>query len=122
MPGDLRRRIYKIADRDGRYKADAYEFVMEALRFTQTSLGRKGHVSGRELLDGIKNYGLKQYGPMLKTVLEYWGVRNTEAFGDIVFNMIDEGVLGKENDDSPEDFKNIYDFDSAFDVFKVTRR
>ncbi len=122
MAGDLRRRIYKITGRDGRYKADAYEFVMEALRFTQTSLGRKGHVSGRELLGGIKNYGLKQYGPMLKTVLEYWGVRDTADFGNIVFNMIDEGMFGKENDDSPEDFKDVYDFDSAFDVFKVTRR
>jgi len=122
MPGDIRRRIEKIAGKDRRYKADAYEFVMEALRFTQNSLDRKGHVSGHELLDGIKEYGIKQYGPMLRTVLEYWGIRDTAAFGDIVFNMIDEGMFGKENDDSPEDFKNVYDFDSAFDVFKVTER
>lgn len=122
MPVNIRRRIYKITEKDQRYKADAYEFVMEALRFTQNSLGRKGHVSGRELLDGIRDYGIKEYGPMLKTLLEYWGVKNTDAFGDIVFNMIEEGMFGKENGDSPDDFKNVYDFDSAFDVFKVTQR
>jgi len=122
MPGDIRRRIDKITGKDPRYKGDAYEFVMEALRFTQNRLDRKGHVSGRELLEGIKEYGIKQYGPMLRAVLEHWGIRNTEAFGDIVFNMIDEGMFGKESDDSPDDFKNVYDFDSAFDVFKVTER
>ena len=92
-----------------------------ALDFTTKKLERKGHVSGQELLEGIRDYALELFGPMARTVLEYWGIKNTRDFGEIVFNMIDAGLLGKAEQDSREDFENVYDFKAVFDKgFKFT--
>ena len=112
---DFFKKIDKITGKDPRYKPDAYEFVMESLWFTQKSLNRNNHVTGRELLNGIREYGLEQYGPMTKMVLEHWGITRTEDFGEIVFNMVENGLMGRSESDSRDDFKNIYDFKDAFD-------
>ena len=106
--------VEALCARDTRYKPDSYEFVMHALQFTQKKLKRPGHVSGRELLDGIRRYALKTYGPMARTVLEYWGIRTTEDFGNIVFNMIAVKLFSKTEDDTIDDFKDVYQFESAF--------
>jgi len=87
---------------------------MQALRFTQKKLKRSGHVNGRELSEGIRQYALKIYGPMARTVLEYWGIHSTEDIGNIVFNMIAVKLFSKNEDDSIEDFKGLYRFDEAF--------
>jgi uncharacterized repeat protein (TIGR04138 family) len=112
---DFYRKVEEICGKDPRYKPDAYEFMMQALWFTQKELNRKGHITGKELVEGIRKFGLEQFGPMTKTVFGHWGIRSTQDFGDIVFNMIAAGLLNKTEDDSLEDFKDIYDFDAAFD-------
>mgnify|MGYP001767018874 CR=1 FL=1 len=106
--------VEAVCESDTRYKPDSYEFVMQALRFTQKKLKRSGHVSGGELSEGIRQYALKTYGPMARTVLEYWGIRSTEDLGNIVFNMITVKLLSKTEDDTLEDFRDVYRFDSAF--------
>lgn len=116
MAGNFYEKIEEIIKKDPRYKLDAYEFVMQALSFTQRKLNREGHISGKELLDGIREFGLDLYGPMTKTVFQHWGVRTTEDFGEIVFNMVENGVLGKTDKDSRDDFKNVYDFNDTFDT------
>src|SRR5439155_18738034 len=83
-------------------------------RVTQKSARKKRHVTGRELLDGIRRLGLERFGPMAPTVFEAWGVRRTADFGEIVFNMVEIGFLGKTDTDSRDDFKDGYDFDAAF--------
>ena len=108
-----------IATRDNRYRKDAYAFVREALDHTQRTIGKPKkdeirHVSGRELLGGMREYALQQYGPMATTVLEEWGVRRCEDFGELVFNMVESGLLAKTDKDSREDFKNGYSFEEAF--------
>lgn len=113
---DFYKKIEEIVEKDKRYRVDAYEFVMQALWFTQKELKRKGHVTGKELLEGIREFGLQEYGPMTRTVFQHWGVRTTEDFGEVVFNMVENGLLGKTDKDSREDFKNVYDFDEAFDI------
>ncbi len=113
---NFHKKVNQIIKKDARYKPDAYEFVMQALHYTQKKLKRDGHVSGRELLGGIREFGLGQYGPMLVTVLEHWGVKITDDFGEIVFNMIDNGIMKKTDEDSVKDFRKVYDFKSAFDV------
>jgi len=110
--------VKKITEKDTRYKPDAYEFLMQSLWFTQERLKRQGHVSGRELLDGLRECVLEQYGPMAKTVLEHWGVRTTEDIGEIVFNMVEAGLLAKTDKDTREDFKQVFKFDEALDVFR----
>jgi uncharacterized repeat protein (TIGR04138 family) len=111
--------VDEIVRVDGRYDSDAYYFVREGLDFTikmfkKDSRGTGRHVSGQELLDGLRRYALDQFGPMAKTVLTYWGVKQCEDFGEIVFRMVDKGILGKTEQDTLEDFKGGYDFDEAF--------
>jgi len=109
-------KVEKIYEKDPRYKPDAYEFVMQALFFTQKHLKREGHVSAEELLNGIKEFTLEQFGPMAHTVLEHWGIKNTDDFGNIVFNMVENGLLKKTDEDNIEDFKKAYDLKKEFEV------
>lgn len=104
----------KILQQDKRYKIDAYNFVMEALNYTVRKLQKTRHVSGKELLEGIKDYALAQFGPMAKTVFEHWGILSTEDFGNIVFNLVEARILSKTEQDSLDDFKNGYDFKQVF--------
>ena len=102
-----------------RYARDAYHFTREALDFTQKLISRENkgtvrHVTGQELLDGIRQYAIQQYGPMTVTVFEEWGVKKCSDFGEIVFNMVENGILMKTKNDSREDFQNGYDFIDVF--------
>jgi len=117
MNADFNKEVSLIIEKDPRYKADAYEFVMQALNLTQKDLKRKGHVSGIELLKGIRKLGLDQFGPMTRTVFYNWGIRKTDDFGSIVFNMIDSGLMSKNEQDTLLDFKDVYDFETALNVF-----
>jgi len=122
MNTDFIKNIEEITQKDSRYKADAYEFVVQSLWFTQNKLKKKGHVSGRELLEGIRELAIEQYGPMAKILLEHWGIKKTQDFGEVVFNMVEKGVLGKTEEDSRRDFSDVYDFQEAFDIFGVKKR
>jgi uncharacterized repeat protein (TIGR04138 family) len=110
--------VEQICEKDERYSLDAYHFVQEGLNHTLKSLKRGGqahrHVSGQELLQGLRDFALKEYGPMSKAVLNEWGIRTTDDFGHAVFNLVNAGVLGKNETDSPSDFKNVFTFDDAF--------
>ena len=111
--------LEKILQSDSRYRRHGYIFVREALDHTQKVLEKNGkdevrHVTGQELLAGIRSYALQQYGPMALTVLNEWGVRTCADFGEIVFNMVESHLLAKTEKDSREDFKQGYDFEEAF--------
>ncbi|MGE4357129.1 MAG: Minf_1886 family protein [Candidatus Omnitrophota bacterium] len=114
MDIEFYKKIKKILAKDPRYKISAYEFLFQALFYTQRKLNRRGHVTGKELLEGIKEYAVEQFGFLAQTVLEEWGVRRTEDFGEIVFNLVEVGLLKKTEEDSIEDFKGVYNFEEAF--------
>jgi uncharacterized repeat protein (TIGR04138 family) len=118
MATDFYKKVAAILKHDPRYKADAYEFTLQALWFTQKRLRREGDISGKELLEGIREFALEQYGPMAKAVFAHWGITVTDDLGEIVFNMVEAGIMGKTEKDSRADFKNVYEFDRVFDVFK----
>jgi len=108
-----------IRRKDPRYQPDAYHFVREALEHTQKVITKQNrsqprHVTGQELLEGIREFALNQFGPMAITVFEEWGITRCEDFGEIVFNMVDIGLLGKTEQDSRDDFLNGFDFATAF--------
>ncbi len=110
-----------ILREDPRYEEQAYHFVREALDFTvkmlsKPSKGTGRHVTGAELLDGIRQYVLQEFGPIGKTVLNRWGVSRSEDFGEIVFNLVEQGILGRTDEDKREDFKGGYDFEAAFEA------
>ena len=120
-----------ICKEDPRFDRKAYDFVRLGLDATVKELKKKDsaraeksrHVSGPELLQGLRAYALDQYGPLAKTVLDSWGVRRCRDFGDIVFNLIEYNVFSKTENDKREDFSDIYSFDEAFvKPFQPTRR
>jgi uncharacterized repeat protein (TIGR04138 family) len=96
------------------YEAEAYTFVLGAVDHCQKVMKEKRHISGRELLLGIRDYGIREYGPMTKEVFDHWGIRKTDDFGAIVFKLIDVGLLARSDTDSINDFKDVYDFKDAF--------
>lgn len=109
-----------IVARDPRYARDAYHFVREALDFTQKIIskenkGKVRHVTGQELLDGIRQHAVQQFGPMAVTVLAEWGIQSCKDFGEMVFNMVESGLLAKTERDTREDFQDGYDFTEAFE-------
>lgn len=109
----------KMVEQNPRYRRDAYLFLREALEFTQKTISKANknqvrHITGTELLHGIREYALALYGPMTITVLDEWGITSTEDFGHMVFLMVENNLLRKTEQDSLEDFKRGYSFDEAF--------
>jgi len=109
----------QIIKKDPRYPADAYRFLRQGLDFTVRMLGKPDqgpgrHITGQELLEGIRLCALQEFGPIAGTVLRTWGITRTEDFGEMVFNLVNNGLLGKTEKDSKEDFAGGYDFQSAF--------
>ncbi len=115
---ELMDKIQEIARKDGRFSSQAFVFVFQALEVATKRVARRdppGHVSGRELLEGIRLLGLEQFGYLAGGVFESWGVRSTRDFGEIVFVMVQENLMGKNDRDSIEDFENVYDFEEVFE-------
>jgi uncharacterized repeat protein (TIGR04138 family) len=113
--------LEQIVAQDARFHRDAYRFVRDALDLTKRQVhkenregGEEKHVTGQELLEGIRQLALKEFGPMAVTVFEEWGVENCRDFGDIVFNMVEIRLLAKTENDTRDDFQNGYDFTDAF--------
>jgi uncharacterized repeat protein (TIGR04138 family) len=111
--------LEEVIARDQRYHRGAYLFLREALDYTQKKMTKSSkvalrHVTGQELLEGIREYGLSQFGPMTLDVFEEWHVRACEDFGEIVFNLVECGLLSKTENDSRADFKGGYGFYQAF--------
>jgi uncharacterized repeat protein (TIGR04138 family) len=117
--------LAEVVRRDPRYAYEAYEFVFAALSHTQKLLGRlpeegpgtavgpQHHVKGPELLEGIRDLALREFGLMARTVFRMWGIQRTDDFGEIVFNLVESNLMSKTNEDSRSDFHNVYDFDQA---------
>lgn len=111
-----------ICKEDGRFDRKAYTFIRQALDCTVKELKKKHperteksqHVSGAELLHGVRSFALDQYGPLAKTVLNGWGITRCSDFGDIVFNLIEYNVFSKTENDRREDFADLYTFEEAF--------
>jgi len=111
-----------ICKEDARFDRKAYTFVRQALDHTVKELKKRApertaksqHVTGPELLTGVRDYALEQFGPLAKTVLNTWGITRCSDFGDIVFNLIEYNVFSKTENDRREDFADIYDFSEAF--------
>ena len=116
-------RLADLVERDPRYAYEAYEFVFAALSHTQKLLGRppvrpetpesEHHVSGRELVEGVRDLALREFGLMARVVFRMWGITCTADFGEIVFNLVEEGLMSKTDQDSREDFQGIFDFERA---------
>ena len=104
--------IKEIHHKDDRFAKGAYYFIREALDHTLKNLEKansknKGHVSGTELLNGIRDYALDRFGPMTMTLMEHWNISKCRDFGDIVFNLVDHGILGRTENDTSKILKVV---------------
>jgi uncharacterized repeat protein (TIGR04138 family) len=118
--------LAEVIRKDPRYTYEAYEFVFAALHHTQKMLGRlprepggespgtpQHHVSGRELLQGIRDLARREFGLMAPTVFRLWGIRRTDDFGEIVFNLVESNLMSKSDEDTRADFHEVFDLDQA---------
>lgn len=111
----------------GPYPPEAFVFLQQGLRYTIDEIRRHDpsvpeegrHVTGQELCLGLRDYAIKQYGMLARTVFSRWNVERTEDFGRIVFAMVSAGLMRKTDEDTIEDFKGVYDFEEAFDRVEV---
>jgi uncharacterized repeat protein (TIGR04138 family) len=116
-------KLDEVVAHDPRYAYEAYVFVFEALAHTLRQLGRvppreggaepDNHVSGPQLLEGLRDLALREYGLMARTVFRAWGINNTADIGEIVFNLVAANLMSKTAEDSRDDFRDVYDFDQV---------
>lgn len=105
----------QIRAREPRFDERAYLFVLAALEHCQTRLSERRHITGPELAHACRELALQRYGVTAKLVLEHWGVRGTSDIGDIVFTLVDLGLLISQPQDTRNDFSEVFDFQKAFE-------
>jgi uncharacterized repeat protein (TIGR04138 family) len=106
----------ELQARNPRFHAKAYFFVLAALHSVLRSLEGPRHISGEELVEGVRELAFERFGPMAGTVLGHWGIHATEDVGDVVFALVEQGVLVKQEGDSREDFADVFDFEEVFEL------
>ncbi len=119
---DFNEIVSLICKEDSRYDKKAYSFLREGLDYAVKEMKKRDaerskqslHISGAELLNGLRVYALDQFGPLAITVLNSWGVHRCGDMGEIVFNLIEYNVFSKTENDRREDFGEIYTFEDAF--------
>lgn len=116
MSSEKTETILQIVRKDERFSPQAYYFIFDALDYTIGRMRKVRHVTGRELLEGIREYATEHFGFLARTVLAEWGITATSDFGDIVFNLVDAGLLSRTDNDTRKDFRDVYDFAEAFDT------
>jgi len=105
----------RIRLREPRFHEQAYLFVLAALEYCQTRLTERRHIAGRELAAACRELALERYGVMARPVLEFWGVRSTADIGDMVFTLVELGLLISAPSDNRDDFQGVFEFDQAFE-------
>ncbi len=117
--------LRQVCKKDKRYRLEAYQFLFDALDKTVRTAGldeeseASRHVSGHELLDGMREHATRLFGPLAAQVWRTWGVQSTMDWGHIVFNLVDNELLRRQDSDTIDDFREGYNFD---DVFKRAYR
>ncbi len=119
MSTETHEKIRELVRDDPRYRAEAYLFTLEALNFTLEEMkkaGHEGHIDGKQLLHGMRNYGCRLFGYLGCAVFNEWGITETSDFGEIVFRLVDAQLLSKQDTDSKADFDGVYDLSTAFEA------
>lgn len=104
----------QIRLREPRFHERGYLFVLAALEYVQARRSERRHITGAELAQAVRELAIGRFGVLAQDVLEHWGIRRTEDIGDVVFAMVEQGLLAAQPNDSRDDFVDLYDFDAAF--------
>jgi uncharacterized repeat protein (TIGR04138 family) len=115
--------LSEVAERLEQYPLEAFHFIQQGLSYSVEKYhgsvpdpNVRRHISGQQLCEGLREYALMKWGLLARTVLRRWNINNTLDFGRIVFGMIDNGLMQKTEDDTIDDFRNVFDFKSAFEA------
>jgi uncharacterized repeat protein (TIGR04138 family) len=120
--------IEQLVDEVGLYPLEAYEFVQRGLQYTIQQIhgpdkskdhSANRHVCGRELSEGLREFALSQWGMLARSVLGRWNITRTEDFGRIVFALVDSGYMTTTEEDTIEDFKNVFDLRTLEDGYRI---
>jgi len=122
--GSYHPKIHEIIKKDPRFPYEAYEFLFQALAYTQKMLGKikppegaepakEHHVSGKQLIEGIRKFALDEFGLMARCVFNQCGIKKTGDFGNMVFNLVEIGLMSKTDNDSIYDFEDIFDIETG---------
>ena len=110
------RMLARLRQDNPRYAEPAFVFVLSALHQLLGGLDTPRHVSGAEVADAVRELAIGRFGPLARTVLEHWGIHSTSDMGEVVFAMVDCGILIKQPGDSREDFEGLFSFEEAFEA------
>ena len=112
----LHETLGQLQRRNPRYAVEAYLFVLGGLHRRLAELEIPRHISGAELTEAVRDLALDRFGPVARVVLEHWGLHCTEDIGEIVFLLVDHGVLAKQDTDRREDFADVFSFEQVFEA------
>ena len=105
----------RIRIREPRFDEQAYLFVLSALEMCQAQMSVRRHITGVELARAARDLALDRFGLMARVVLEHWGISSTADIGDIVFTLVEMGLLLSQPQDTRDEFVDVFDFDLAFE-------
>lgn len=111
----LQETLGQLRKRNPRFSPQAYLFVLGGLHRRLAELDQPRHISGGELASSVRDLALERFGLLARVVLEHWGIHCTEDIGEIVFLLVDHGVLTKQESDRREDFASLYSFEEVFE-------
>ncbi|MHC4718289.1 MAG: Minf_1886 family protein [Planctomycetota bacterium] len=113
--------LEEVVREDGRYPLDAFGFLSDGLkRAVEETYGdsaeevEEHHVSGPQLCRSLRAEALARWGALAGKVLSRWNIRSTLDFGNMVYLLVENGHMRKTEQDSLEDFRDVYDFQEAF--------
>jgi uncharacterized repeat protein (TIGR04138 family) len=112
----LQQTLGQLQRRNPRFSPEAYLFVLGGLHRRLAELDQPRHISGPELASAVRDLALGRFGLLARVVLEHWGIHCTEDIGEIVFLLVDHGVLTKQESDRREDFVELYSFEEVFEL------
>jgi len=121
MPARPAKSMEQIIREDGRYPPEAYRFLQEGLaRATAAVHGQDAlfagqrHVTGQQICQALRELAIERWGMLARTVLSKWNIHETMDFGNMVYLLIEHGFMRKSESDSIEDFRDVFDFEEAF--------
>ncbi|MCK4602118.1 MAG: hypothetical protein KAU28_06610 [Phycisphaerae bacterium] len=123
MPEEPKESMEEVIRKDGRYPPAAYAFLNEGLGMAvketygnEPAPSGQRHVTGRQMCMALRKRAIEKWGMLARTVLKRWNIRATIDFGNMVYLLINQGFMRKTEEDSIEDFRDVYSFSETFDV------
>ncbi|MHC4981693.1 MAG: Minf_1886 family protein [Planctomycetota bacterium] len=121
MIDDPEKRMEEVILNDGRHPPEAYAFLQEGFRravrdvYGDEEPSPARHITGKQLCMALRELAVEKWGMLARTVLTRWNIRATIDFGNMVYLLVNNDLMGKRPEDSLEDFRDVYDFATAFE-------